>query len=85
MFTENESSGLGAAIEKRVYSRKEAAEYLGVSLATIDRAIATEQISVSYLRARVVIQSKHLEEYLNRNVKVARPKRVARGLLGLER
>ncbi len=71
--------------EKRVYSRKEAAEYLGVGLATIDRAIASREIAVSRLRGRVLFQKEHLEEYLNRNVCAAKPKRVPRGLLSLER
>jgi excisionase family DNA binding protein len=71
--------------EKRVYSRKEAAEYLGVALATIDRAIAAREIAVSRLRGRVLFQKEHLEEYLNRNVCAAKPRRAPRGNLALER
>ena len=71
-------------LERRTFSRKTAAIYLGVSLATVDRAIANGEISVSRLRGRVLFQQAHLEEYLNRNVTLAIPKSVPRGLLALK-
>jgi excisionase family DNA binding protein len=85
MNRDNQTTNDDAPEEKRVFSRKEAARYLGVGLATIDRAIARRDISVTRLAGRVLFQKEHLEEYLNRNVTVAKPQRMPRGLLGLER
>jgi excisionase family DNA binding protein len=54
-------------VEKQRYNRKESAEYLGVSVVTVDRAIASRKISFFRLGRRVVFDKRHLDEYLERH------------------
>jgi len=61
--------------------REEAAEFLGVSRATVDRMIAAREIDVVRIgngRGQVRIPKRALLDHVNRNVtKAARPKRSA--------
>lgn len=65
----------GLNIEKQRFSRSESAEYLGVSVVTVDRAIANRKISFFRIGRRVVFDKKHLDEYLERNEYKAKVKR----------
>jgi excisionase family DNA binding protein len=53
--------------EKQRFSRLESAEYLGVSVVTIDRALASGKLSCFRIGRRVIFDKKHLDEYLARN------------------
>lgn len=85
MNTDNTSDGKISETDKKIYSRKEVALYLGISLATVDRAIANRDIGFCRVGARVLFQEFHIQEYLNRDVSLAKPKRAPRGLLALAR
>lgn len=49
------------------YGRKEAADYCGVSVVTIDRALSKKKISHFRIGRRVVFDKRHLDEFLNNN------------------
>lgn len=53
--------------EKQRYSRSESAEYLGVSVVTLDRTVANGEISYFRIGRRVIFDKKHLDEYLRKN------------------
>lgn len=50
-------------------SRREAAEVLGLSVGMIDKLIAAEELTTTRLGRRVVIQPKHVREFLEANVR----------------
>ena len=52
---------------KQRFDRLEASNYLGVSIVTIDRALAQRKISCFRIGRRVVFDKRHLEEFLERN------------------
>jgi excisionase family DNA binding protein len=54
------------------FDRKQAAEYLGVSVITVDRAIANKTISFFRIGRRVLFDLRHLEAFLSRNEVAAR-------------
>ncbi len=54
-------------IEKQKFDRCEAADYCGVSVVTIDRALAGRKISCFRIGRRVVFSLDHLNEFLSRN------------------
>lgn len=60
--------------EKQRFSRKEASENLGISVITLDRAVANGKISCFRIGRRVIFDKKHLDEYLGRNEYRARIK-----------
>lgn len=49
------------------YDRQTGAKYCGVSVVTIDRALAAEKISHFRIGRRVVFDKRHLDEFLNNN------------------
>lgn len=53
-----------ATLEKR-FDRKEAAGYLGVSVITIDRAVAKKRISCFRIGRRVLFSKGHLDDFLS--------------------
>jgi len=57
------------ATEKQTsrFNRTQAATYCGVSVITIDRALANKKISHFRIGRRVVFDKRHLDEFLNRN------------------
>lgn len=55
------------------YTRKEAAAYCGVSVITIDRALARKEIAHFRIGKRVVFDRRHLDEFLANNE--CRPRR----------
>ncbi len=52
---------------KERFDRKSAAEYCGVSVITIDRALSKNKISHFRIGRRVVFDKRHLDEFLNSN------------------
>ncbi len=58
MITEN---------NKERFDRKSAANYCGVSVITIDRALSKNKISHFRIGRRVVFDKRHLDEFLNSN------------------
>lgn len=60
------------AINGRRFNRKEAAEYLGVSVITVDRAIANKKISCFRIGRRVIFDRSQLDEFLQKNEVVAK-------------
>lgn len=54
------------------YDRKEAAEYLGVSVITLDRAIANKKISCFRIGRRVILARHQLDEFLKKNEVIAK-------------
>jgi excisionase family DNA binding protein len=52
---------------KQKFDRCEAADYCGVSIVTIDRALAGRKISCFRIGRRVVFSITHLDEFLARN------------------
>lgn len=57
---------------KERFDRKKAADYCGVSVITIDRALSKNKISHFRIGRRVVFDKRHLDEFLNRNECLAR-------------
>jgi excisionase family DNA binding protein len=57
---------------KERFDRKEAANYCGVSVVTIDRALAGKKISHFRIGRRVIFDRTHLDEFLNKNEYKAR-------------
>jgi excisionase family DNA binding protein len=53
--------------EKQRFDRLAAADYLGVSVITVDRALAKKRISCYRVGRRVIFDKRHLDEFLNRN------------------
>lgn len=51
----------------QAFDRKEAARYLGLSVATIDRELARENITHFRSGRRVLFTQAHLDEYISRN------------------
>lgn len=51
--------------EKR-FDRSEAAGYLGVSIVTVDRALASRKLACFRIGRRVLIAQKHLDDFLRR-------------------
>lgn len=51
----------------QTFDRKEAARRLGLSIATIDRELARENITHVRSGRRVLFTQAHLDEYLKRN------------------
>lgn len=49
------------------FDRKEAAEYLGVSVITVDRAIANKTISCFRIGRRIIFDRRQLDEFLQKN------------------
>jgi excisionase family DNA binding protein len=56
-------SGTNSA--KQCFSRLEAAYYLGVSVITIDRAVAGEKVGCYRIGRRIVFSKQHLDEFLS--------------------
>ncbi len=52
---------------KERFDRKSAADYCGVSVITIDRALSKNKISHFRIGRRVVFDKRHLDEFLNSN------------------
>jgi excisionase family DNA binding protein len=57
---------------KERFNRKSAADYCGVSVITIDRALSKNKISHFRIGRRVVFDKRHLDEFLNSNEYKAR-------------
>ncbi|MEJ7862548.1 MAG: helix-turn-helix domain-containing protein [Pyrinomonadaceae bacterium] len=57
----------GISNPKQCFSRLEAAYYLGVSVITIDRALAGEKVGCYRIGRRIVFSKQHLDEFLSRN------------------
>jgi excisionase family DNA binding protein len=53
-------------LSKSLYSRKEAAAILGVSVRTLDREIADKQLAVRKIRSRVMIPLEALTAFIKR-------------------
>ncbi len=53
--------------EQQRFNRSSAADYLGVSVVTIDRALAKNRISCFRVGRRVIFDKRHLDEFLDRN------------------
>lgn len=53
------------------YHRKSAADYLGISIVTLDRALAQKKISHFRIGRRVVFDQRHLDDFLAQNEKLA--------------
>ncbi len=51
-------------IEKR-FDRKQAADYLGVSVITVDRAVAKKKLACYRVGRRIIFDRKHLEDFLS--------------------
>ncbi len=64
----------GSSSLKQCFSRSEAAYYLGVSVITIDRALAGEKVGCYRIGRRIVFSKQHLDEFLSRNECKARVK-----------
>lgn len=71
--------------EFRKFTRRDAAEYCGVSIVTIDRALAKRTIGRYQVGRRIVFDKRHLDDFLTRNEYAPKPKKVSKGLLGLQR
>ncbi len=52
---------------KEKFDRKSAANYCGVSVITIDRALSKNKISHFRIGRRVIFDKRHLDEFLNSN------------------
>lgn len=65
---------------KQRFDRFEAAQYLGVSTVTIDRALAKRQISCFRIGRRVLFDKGHLDEFLVKNEYKAKAKVVRGGI-----
>ena len=57
---------------RKYFSRKEAADYLGVSTLTIDRAIKSKKLSCAYIGRRVILTPAQCDEFFERNVRAAK-------------
>jgi excisionase family DNA binding protein len=55
------------AINDKRFDRKQAAQYLGVSVITVDRAIANKTISCFRIGRRIIFNIRQLEEFLQKN------------------
>lgn len=64
----------GTSSAKQCFSRLEAAYYLGVSVITIDRAVARQKVGCYRIGRRIVFSKQHLDEFLSRNECKARVK-----------
>ncbi len=56
-----------SGLDMKRLSRSEAAGYCGVSVVTIDRALAGKKISCFRIGRRVIFSLGHLDEFLSRN------------------
>lgn len=63
--TEIGKNGLEPA--KQRFDRREAADYCGISVVSIDRALANRKISCFRIGRRVIFSITHLDEFLARN------------------
>ncbi len=55
-------------LTKKRLNRKQAADYLGVSIVTLDRAVAKKKISCFRIGRRVLFDSEiHLDAFLQKN------------------
>lgn len=52
---------------KERFDRKEAADYLGVSVITLDRALKAKTISCYRVGRRVIFDREHLDRFLKKN------------------
>ncbi len=52
---------------KQKFSRIEAANYCGISVVTIDRALAREKVGCYRIGRRIVFSKQHLDEFLSSN------------------
>lgn len=59
--------GTVSEIANQRFTRIEAAQYLRVSVVSVDRAIAKRKISFFRLGRRIVFAKQHLDDFLNRN------------------
>lgn len=57
--------------QHNIFDRKEAARWLGLSVVTIDRELARQNISHFRSRRRVLFTQAHLDEYIKRNERKA--------------
>lgn len=55
------------AINDKRFNRKEAANYLQISIITVDRAIKNKKISCYRIGRRVLFSKSHLDEFLKKN------------------
>lgn len=69
----NSERNLG--VDKQRFDRFEAAQYLGISTVTIDRALAKRKISCFRIGRRVIFSKLHLDEFLSSNECKAKPYR----------
>lgn len=60
--------------EKQAFDRKEAARRLNISVVTLDRELARDNISHFRSGRRVLFTQLHLDEYIRRNEHKARDK-----------
>jgi excisionase family DNA binding protein len=51
-------------MQETIYDRKQAANYIGVSIITIDRAIANKKISCYRIGRCVKFSQQHLDDFL---------------------
>jgi excisionase family DNA binding protein len=68
---------------KTTYSRKDSAEYLGISVVTLDRAVAGKKIDHCRVGTRVIFLREHLDGFLKAHEQKAQTT-ARRGLLGRE-
>jgi len=57
----------GSRPAKQRFDRREAADYCGISVVSIDRALANRKISCFRIGRRVIFSLAHLDEFLSRN------------------
>ena len=73
MVVENKTnSEHNSPTENRRFDRSGAAHYCGVSVVTIDRALAKKQIAHYRIGRRIVFDARHLDEFLKANERRAK-------------
>lgn len=53
--------------DEQPFSRREAAQYLGVALVTVDRLIKSGKVGFGRIGRRLVFRKKHLDAFLKAN------------------
>ncbi len=62
----------GSGSVKRSFSRSEAADYVGVSVITLDRAVADRKLACYRIGRRIIFSQTHLDEFLSSNEQKAK-------------
>jgi excisionase family DNA binding protein len=62
-------------INEQRFDRKQAAKYLGVSVITLDRALADKKLSCFRIGRRVLFSKEHLDNFLSSCEQKAKQKR----------